>query len=71
MSNKVLLLTAAQVAEILAISVRHVHKLNREEKIPAPVRLGRSVRWSRNEIKAWIAAGSPDREEWEQRYRKR
>lgn len=65
MSNKALLLTAEQTAELLGISVRHVHKLNREEKIPAPVRLGGSVRWRREEVERWVEAGSPSREEWE------
>ncbi|MBX3363152.1 MAG: helix-turn-helix domain-containing protein [Phycisphaeraceae bacterium] len=28
-------------------------------RIPAPIRIGRSVRWRESEIAAWIAAGCP------------
>lgn len=35
-------------------------------RIPAPCfRLGRSPRWRRAEIDAWMAAGGPPRDEWE------
>jgi predicted DNA-binding transcriptional regulator AlpA len=30
-------------------------------RIPSPVRIGRSTRWRRSEIEAWIAAGCPPR----------
>lgn len=34
-------------------------------KIPAPVRIGGSVRWRREELSAWMQAGCPPREKWE------
>jgi excisionase family DNA binding protein len=37
-------------------------------KTPAAVRLGRSVKWRRDELKAWIAAGCPVRQKWESIY---
>ena len=60
-----LLLTAKQVAELLGISERHLHKLNSSGRLPRPVRLGRSVRWCREELASWVRAGSPDRARWE------
>ena len=59
------LLTAKDVAEELRVSLRHVWRMNNSGKLPRPVRIGRSVRWSRSTIIAWIAAGCPDRADWE------
>ncbi len=59
-----LLLTAEETAEFLGISVRHVYKLHSSGRIPLPVRLGRSVRWRREELIAWIDAGAPPRDRW-------
>lgn len=46
-------------AELLDISTRHVRRLVDAGKCPQPVRLGRSCRWPRQVIDAWIAAGCP------------
>ncbi|MCB0325142.1 MAG: helix-turn-helix domain-containing protein [Bdellovibrionales bacterium] len=63
--NEQLVLTAEEVAELLCISRAHVFRLQREGKLPAPVRLGRSVRWPRNELEAWLRAGAPTQQEWQ------
>ena len=34
--------------------------------LPRPLHLGRSVRWTLEEIRAWLAAGAPSQKEWEQ-----
>jgi len=47
------------VARMLDISVRSVWRLLSAGKLVTPRRLGRSVRWSRNEIREWIEAGCP------------
>ncbi len=47
------------VARMLDISVRSVWRLLSAGKLVAPRRLGRSVRWSRSEIREWIKAGCP------------
>lgn len=60
-----LALPAAEVAKLLNISLRHLHGLNARGALPRPIRLGRSVRWSAPEIRAWIAAGAPSRDVWE------
>ncbi|MCH8150028.1 MAG: helix-turn-helix domain-containing protein [Planctomycetes bacterium] len=59
------LLPAAQAAEQLNISERHLWNLHSRGHLPEPVRLGRSVRWRRDELEAWIRAGSPSRDRWE------
>jgi predicted DNA-binding transcriptional regulator AlpA len=34
-------------------------------KIPAPIKLGRCVRWNRAELAEWVNAGCPPRDMWE------
>ena len=45
------------VALMLNCSSRHVYRLSDAGRMPAPVRLGTLVRWSRRDVKSWIAAG--------------
>ena len=52
-------LTADELAHTLGISVRHLWRLHDAAKLPAAVRLGRSVRWPKVLIDAWLAAGCP------------
>ena len=40
------------------------HRLRAAGKLPAPVKLGRALRWRRDEIVAWINANCPDAETW-------
>ena len=49
----------------LSLSKRQVFRLNSCGKIPAPLRIGGAVRWSAEEISAWLAASAPDRQTWE------
>ena len=60
-----LALTAKQLANCLAISLRHCRRLDSAQKIPSPIRLGRSCRWPVQEIQNWMDAGAPDRQRWE------
>ena len=60
-----LLLDRVGVAAALGVSIRAVDKLRARGALPAPVRLGRSVRWSRTELGAWVAAGCPAANLWE------
>lgn len=48
------LLTAAAVGEMLSLSKRTIHRYNCSGKIPAPVRIGGSVRWKQSDIEKWI-----------------
>ena len=56
---------AKQLAEVLGLSVRTVRRLDSSGKLPRPLRIGGAVRWSLEEIAAWMAAGCPDRQKWE------
>lgn len=60
-----LALSASELASQLGISRAHVWKLASLGRLPAPVRLGRSVRWDKGTILAWLAAGAPAQELWE------
>jgi excisionase family DNA binding protein len=53
------LIDVKAVAELLGCSPRHVARLSDTGKMPRPVRLGVLVRWSRQTVLAWIAAGCP------------
>lgn len=54
-----------QLAEVLSLSKRQIHRLNACHKIFAPVRIGGSLRFSAQECADWLAAGAPDRKTWE------
>lgn len=58
------LLTVAEVAAILAVSVRTVWRLNSGGQLPEAVSIGSSKRWRRDEIFAWIKTGCPVRNKW-------
>ena len=52
------LLSAKAVADVLGVSKRQIFRLNSNGgKIPAPVRIGGSVRWRRSDIEKWIEWG--------------
>jgi len=54
------MLTVTGVATLLACSPRTIYRLVDNGRIPPPVRLGSLVRWSREAIDGWIAAGCPN-----------
>ena len=54
------MMTADELAETLCISKRQVWRLKAKGDIPKPVNIGRSVRWRRTDIMAWIAKGCPN-----------
>jgi len=59
------LLTAQKLGAKLALSKRQVHRLNSAGRIPKPLRIGGSVRWSETTINCWLQAGAPDRKTFE------
>ena len=59
------LVTAKDIGEILCLSKRQIWRLNVSGKIPAPVRIGGSVRWRSSDIERWISLGCPDRRTFE------
>lgn len=53
------LLTASELAARLRCSLRHIRRLVDGGRMPAPVRIGRLLRWDRIAIERWLAAGCP------------
>lgn len=62
---KTLLVTAKQAAAMCGKSLRTWRTWDSGGLIPQPVRIGRSTLWCLAELRAWVAAGCPRREEWE------
>lgn len=59
---------AKQLAKQLGLSVRTIRTMDAAGKLPRPVKLnGHSVRWVVSEIESWLAAGAPNRNEFEAR----
>jgi excisionase family DNA binding protein len=51
------LLSVRAVAALLGCSTRHVYRLADRGALPPPVRLGALIRWRRQDLDAWLAAG--------------
>jgi predicted DNA-binding transcriptional regulator AlpA len=61
-----MLLSVADLARELRISVKTIARMDQAGKLPRPIRVGsRAKRWARATIVEWIAAGAPCRREWE------
>lgn len=60
-----LAISAEEAAKLLGISKRHFASLHSQGRIPKPINLGRSVRWSVSELREWLDAGAPERLRWE------
>ncbi|HKI38264.1 MAG TPA: helix-turn-helix domain-containing protein [Gemmataceae bacterium] len=62
-----LLLTAGQASRLYGASAATWYRWVSAGRVPAPVRIGATVRWRREELEAHISAGCPPRREWEAR----
>jgi prophage regulatory protein len=60
-----LVLTAVEAAAMFQKSVRTWRTWDAAGRIPKPIRVGRAMYWRPEELKAWVAAGCPNRETWE------
>jgi len=58
-SHNTLLIDVKAVATILNCSARHVYRLRDAGKMPAPIRVGKLVRWRKDTIEQWTAEGCP------------
>lgn len=54
-----ILIDAKAAARMLGVSTRTVARLCDRDAMPRPVRIGTSLRWRRDELAEWIAAGCP------------
>ncbi len=60
-----LLVDAASVGAMFGISRNMVWKLHSTGRLgPLPVRLGRCTRWRLCELRMWVEAGCPTRDQW-------
>ena len=62
-----LVVDARRLARLLCCGIRTVRTWDAAGKLPAPIRIGGRVVWRMDEIRAWLAADAPNREEWEAR----
>lgn len=60
-----ILMTAPQAAALLGRSLRTWRVWDAAGWIPRAIRIGRSTFWRPDELRAWVAAGCPDRRAWE------
>lgn len=60
-----LLVGSREGARLCGISDSLFKKLARKCEVPAPTRLDRRVLWNTRELKSWVDAGCPPREQWE------
>ena len=59
------LISTEYAARFCGVSPAHWKRLLNQGRIgPRPVRLGDRVLWRPDELRRWIAAGLPQREEW-------
>jgi predicted DNA-binding transcriptional regulator AlpA len=63
-SHDALLIPDTEAAAVAGVSRATWHRLRAAGKVPPAVRLGRSVRWRKGELIAWIEAGCPDARTW-------
>jgi len=59
-------MTDAEIGRELQFCAKSIRRMNDAETIPRPVTVGvRSLRWVRQTIVEWLAAGCPDRATFE------
>jgi predicted DNA-binding transcriptional regulator AlpA len=60
-----LLVRRREAVRLCGLSPAGWDRLVSAGRTPAPIRLGSAVLWSTDELRAWVAAGCPDRRTWE------
>ncbi len=63
-----ILIDACELARLLGISVRSVHRFRSAGKLPRSVQVcgsSKVLRWRRAEVIAWVDAGMPLMKSWE------
>jgi excisionase family DNA binding protein len=64
-AGQLLLLSVEQAAELCGLSRAMMYKQLAAGRIgPEPIRFGKAVRFSAEELRTWAAAGAPPRHEW-------
>ena len=60
-----LLLSVTEAAAMLGIGRTSLYALHSSGRLPLPVRLGRRILWNFEELRSWVKAGCPARQQWE------
>jgi predicted DNA-binding transcriptional regulator AlpA len=60
-----LALDAVELAEALGVSERSIWTLHSSGELPAPFKAGSRTLWDLADLRKWMEAGRPRREEWE------
>jgi predicted DNA-binding transcriptional regulator AlpA len=60
-------MAAPEAAAFCGVSEATWWRQHSAGKVPAPVKIGRRTLWDRDELRAWLAAGCPDRKTWQAR----
>ena len=56
-----MLLKVSELAQILNLSQRTIHRLNCTGKLPSPIKISGSIRWRQSDIDLWLDLDCPDR----------
>ncbi len=64
--NQAWTLDSKQAAALLGVARSTFLSQHSAGKTPKPVRIGRRTLWIADELRAWLDAGCPPRERWEQ-----
>ena len=53
-----------ELGRVIGASRSKVHELDARDELPSPIVLGKTRRWVRAEIDAWLLHGAPNRDAW-------
>jgi predicted DNA-binding transcriptional regulator AlpA len=59
-----ILVTAEEAADLMRVGPATWRRWHYGAKCPEPVRMGKCVRWRREELVEWARAGCPGRDDW-------
>ena len=59
-----LLISAKELAAVLGVHRSTIWSWHSAGRVPMPLKLGGVTRWRADEIRAWLEAGAPAREQW-------
>ena len=59
------LISCKELAKMLSLSKRQIHRLNSCHRLPACIRVGGSIRWMESTIIDWLNSGAKDRKTFE------
>jgi excisionase family DNA binding protein len=63
-TDKGLLVNSREAAKLLKISERTLWQMWNDGMMPKPIRIGQAVRFSVEELNAWVNAGGPLQKDW-------